>query len=167
MLAIVDKTVIFLFITLFIGLIGTILSTVALLKIRKINANNKILFSGKETRSLEKIITDHSRSITNIDKEIQELFEISNQIHNLAHRGLHKINVVRFNPFKDIGGNQSFVVALLDGKNSGVVISSLHTREGTRVYAKPVTKGLCKEYQMTEEESKAVVAAMSQKGTRI
>ncbi|HAV11630.1 MAG TPA: hypothetical protein DCX32_03765 [Candidatus Moranbacteria bacterium] len=167
MLEIVDKTIIFSFIAGAIGLLGLILASVALLKIKKINQTNQTIFSGKNVKSLESLISDHSEAIVHMDKEIQELFEISNRIHNLASRGLHKVGVIRFNPFKDIGGNQSFVVALLDGKNSGTVISSLHTREGTRVYAKPITKGASEEYQLTEEETKAVAAAMLQKGTKV
>ncbi|HBP01542.1 MAG: hypothetical protein UY41_C0029G0009 [Candidatus Moranbacteria bacterium GW2011_GWE1_49_15] len=167
MLPMVDKTIIFASIAGFIGLLGIFLSSVALLKIRQISRRNEIMFSGKQAKSLESLISDHSEAILNMDKEIQELFEISNRIHNLASKGIHKIGVIRFNPFKDIGGNQSFVVALLDGKNTGLVISSLHTREGTRVYSKPITKGKCEEYQLTEEESTAISAAMLQKGTKI
>ena len=70
------------------------------------------MFSGKDAKSLEAVILEHSQSIIEIDKEIQELFEISNKIHNLSFKGLHKIGIVRFNPFKDIGGNQSFAIAL-------------------------------------------------------
>lgn len=52
-----------------------------------------------------------------------------------------KIKLVRFNPFDEIGGNQSFVLCLLDMDNSGVIITSLHSREQTRIYAKEINKG--------------------------
>ncbi len=162
-----NTSIIIFSVSAFFGLLAVILSITALFKIKAINKKNEIIFSGKKVESLESVLLKNAQDIKQMDREIQELFEISNRIHNLASRGLHKIGVVRFNPFKDIGGNQSFVVALLDGKNSGVVISSLHTREGTRVYSKPITKGVCEEYQLTEEESKAITAAMLQKGTKI
>jgi hypothetical protein len=73
------------------------------------------------------------------------------------------VSVLRFNPFKEVGGNQSFCVALLDGKNSGVVISSLHTREGTRVYAKPVIAGNADGFPLTEEEKTAIAQAIQGK----
>lgn len=167
MLTVVDKTIIFVSLAGFIGSLGLLFSIIALFKIKKINKNNQIIFSGKNVRSLEALISDHSEAILNMDKEIQELFEISNRIYSLASHGLHKVEVIRFNPFKDIGGNQSFVVAFLDSKNSGVVISSLHTREGTRVYAKPILKGTSEKYQLTEEEKKAIMAATLQKSTTI
>ncbi len=149
------------------SLLGLFFSIFALWKIRQINQKNETIFSGKSVRSLESLIMEHSHALTHLDKEVQELFEISNKVHSLAFRGIHKTHVLRFNPFNDIGGNQSFVVALLNGKNSGVVISSLHTREGTRSYAKPIVKGKCEEYQLTEEEKKALSEAMLQKGIKL
>ncbi|EKE16051.1 MAG: hypothetical protein ACD_11C00053G0010 [uncultured bacterium] len=160
------NTILFLVIAFF-GLLATALSIVALFKIRNINKKNEIIFSGKKVTDIESVILKNVQDIKQVDKEIQELFEISNQIHTLSMKSLHKFSVIRFNPFKDIGGNQSFVVALLDGKNSGVVISSLHTKDGTRVYSKPIKKGVCEEYQLTEEEIKAIAAASLQKGTKI
>ena len=129
------------------------------IKIWKINKRNKIFFSGREGKDLESVILDQSKALKEFDKDIQELFEISNKIHNLALKSLHKIGIVRFNPFKDIGGDQSFAIALLDGKNSGLVISSLHTREGTRVYTKPVVQGESQKYPLTEEERQAIKIA--------
>jgi hypothetical protein len=125
------------------------------------------MLSGKNGADLETVIVAHSQSITNLDKEIQELFEISNQIHKLAQTSIHKIEVLRFNPFKDIGGDQSFAIALLDGKNSGLVMSSLHTREGTRIYAKPINKGTSEKYTLTEEEKQAISSAISPKQAKL
>jgi hypothetical protein len=65
----------------------------------------------------------------------------------------------RFNPFKEVGGDQSFSVALLNGKNNGLVISSLYTREGTRIYAKAITNGLSEKHPLTEEEEEIIKLA--------
>lgn len=138
-----------------------------LLKIRKIGKKTDLFFSGKKGADLEEIILKQAKEMQELDKEIQELFEISNKINALAHRGLHKVGVIRFNPFKDIGGDQSFAIALLDGNNSGLVISSLHTREGTRIYTKPVIQGESKKYQLTEEEKQAITVAGPMKANKI
>jgi hypothetical protein len=126
------------------------------LKIRKMNKKSDIFFSGKNGTDLEGVMIKQSETLKEFDKDIQELFEISNKIHTLAAKSLHKTGLVRFNPFKEIGGDQSFAIALLDGKNSGLVISSLHTREGTRVYSKPVVNGESQKYPFTEEEKQAI-----------
>lgn len=138
-----------------------------LLKVREINRKNAILFEGKDGKSLEELILKNSEGLKELDEEIQDLYNISNQIHKLALSSVHKTGIIRFNPFGDIGGDQSFSVALLDGKNSGVVISSLHTKEGTRVYSKPVIKGVADKYPLTEEEKKVVKIAMQKKPSKV
>jgi len=149
------------------GFLGLLFAIIAMLQLRKNKKKMDILFSGKEAVDLESILLNHSKELTILDKEIQELFEISNRIHSLALRSVHKVGIIRFNPFKDIGGDQSFALALLDGKDSGIVISSLHTREGTRIYSKPVAKGISEKYTLTEEEKMAIKEATAVKPSKI
>jgi len=80
----------------------------------------------------------------NIDVLLVQFEELKNEFRKIVAElemikkanicNIQKVSVVRFNPFNDLGGNQSFTVALLDGNNSGTVITSLFTREGNRVY---------------------------------
>ncbi|MGK2849068.1 MAG: DUF4446 family protein [Minisyncoccota bacterium] len=122
-----------------------------------------VFFSGKKAQDLEQVLLTQLQDTKALDQEIQELFEISNRLRDIGMKSIHKTSLLRFNPFKDVGGNQSFCVALLDGKNSGVVISSLHTREGTRVYAKPVIAGKAGNFPLTDEEQATIVEAISGK----
>jgi len=151
----------------FLAILSLVFGVLTMMKLRSTQKNLEILFSGKKAVDLESILLEHSKEILAIDKEIQELFEISNKIHNLTQRSVHKVGIIRFNPFKDIGGDQSFALALLDGKDSGITISSLHTREGTRIYSKPITKGESEKYTLTEEEKAAIKAAITIKPTKI
>ena len=135
--------------------------------LKKINKLKEIFFSGKEAKNLEKIIFEQANSIKNLDKDIQELYNISNQLNILASKGLHKTGLVRFNPFKDVGGNQSFSIALLNGKNNGVVISSLYTREGTRIYAKAIKASFSEKHPLTEEEEQAIKIALNNEPRKV
>ncbi len=72
---------------------------------------------------------------------------------------VQKVGLLRFNPFDDTGGDQSFVLALVDAHNSGVIVSSYHTRSGTRLYAKSVMKGKSLDHELTKEESEALKMA--------
>jgi hypothetical protein len=72
---------------------------------------------------------------------------------------VQKVGLIRYNPFSDTGGNQSFVLALLDGNNNGFVITSLHSRDSTRVFAKPVIQGKETGYEFSKEEVQAVIEA--------
>ena len=75
-------------------------------------------------------------------------------------KSLQKIGLVRFNPFKEIGGDQSFSIAVLDASNNGFVITSHYGRDSNRVYAKPVGNGKSS-YSLSKEEQGAVNKAMS------
>ncbi|MDD3487233.1 MAG: DUF4446 family protein [Candidatus Moranbacteria bacterium] len=131
------------------------------ISVSRVKKNQQQLFSGKSGMDLEKLILDHADNLKELDRDIQDLYGISNQIHNLASRSVHKVGVVRFNPFKDLGGDQSFSIALLDGQSNGMVVSGLHTREGNRVYAKSVERGKAVKHPLTEEEQEAIKKAES------
>lgn len=68
-----------------------------------------------------------------------------------TRHAVQRMGIVRFNPFEDTGGNQSFVVALLDADANGVILTSLHARAGTRVYLRTVVGGRCDVTLSTEE----------------
>jgi hypothetical protein len=75
-----------------------------------------------------------------------------------GERSLHRIGVVRYNPFADTGSNQSFVLAALDAKGDGFVLSSLHSRQQTRVFLKAVAAGKS-DSALSEEENDAIKRA--------
>ncbi len=133
-------------------------------RFRKIKQQSKAFFSGRNGSDLESTILTQFKHLKKLDAETKELYDICEKIHNLASKGLYKVGYVRFNPFKDVGGDQSFAISLLDGKKNGIVLSSLFTREGTRVYSKPVIDGQAtKRYPFTEEEKRAVASSTAQK----
>jgi len=67
--------------------------------------------------------------------------------------------MVRFNPFLETGGDQSFAIALLDGNLDGIIITGLHTRETTRLYIKTVEKGKSR-LELSKEEKEALSNAL-------
>lgn len=89
----------------------------------------------------------------NLSKEFEELKETNKKC-------AQKFAVIRFNPFNESGGDQSFSIALLDGNNDGFVITSHYHRDANRVYAKPIRQGQSK-YQLSEEEKQAINKAIN------
>jgi len=128
--------------------------------LNKFKKRNAEFFSGNKIKNVDELILEHSKNLKSLDKDIQELFNISNQINLLSFLGLHKTGIVRFNPFKEVGGDQSFAIALLNGKDNGIIISSLYTREGTRIYAKTIKNGKSEKHPLTQEEEQAIKIAM-------
>jgi hypothetical protein len=116
------------------------------------------LIKGKPEVDLRKIL---DKILTTQEKNTLSVNELDKKIRNLEDEGLthvQKIGLVRFNPFEEIGGDHSFSLSLLDGKDSGVVITGLHTRERTRLYIKSIRGGKC-EAELSTEEKKALTSA--------
>lgn len=121
-----------------------------------------LLLGGKKVKNLEDVILGQLQKTKKQGDEILSLSERIKELEALSQKTFQKIGVVRFNPFNDMGGNQSFVIALLDKQNNGFVISSLFIKEGNRVYAKPI-KGGVSDYSLSKEEKEAVEKAINQK----
>ncbi len=75
---------------------------------------------------------------------------------------IQKLGLVRFNPFKDAGGNQSFALSLLNEENTGIILTGLHARETTRIYIKDVAKGRPKS-ELSVEEKQSIEIAVGKK----
>lgn len=92
------------------------------------------------------------KGLISLDNKVAELDEESQYF-------IQKVGMLRFNPFNDTGGDQSFIISLLDERDTGVVISSLHTRTGTRWYAKKIVEGKGVDHQLSAEEKDAILKA--------
>jgi len=125
------------------------------LKLHRLDRMRREFFSSGLKKDLEQILIDQNRSISKITQQIKEIDESLDTIFTGNRNNIQKVGFVRFNPFDDAGGNISFTLALLNAKDEGVVMSSLHGRDGTRVYAKAVKAGRS-ETQLTEEEMQAI-----------
>jgi hypothetical protein len=73
----------------------------------------------------------------------------------LGKRSIQRVGIVRYNPFEDTGSNQSFVLAMLDARGDGFVLSSLHSRQQTRVFLKQLVKGAA-DAALSQEENEAI-----------
>jgi len=107
---------------------------------------------------LEKILVRGDENTKNI-KEIVKRIDV---IDDNDRRHIQKVGLVRFNPFSELGGDHSFCLAILDDRDTGVVITGLHTRDRTRVYMKDIKNGKSS-LELSAEEKKAVVNAQKSK----
>ncbi|MFH1401428.1 MAG: DUF4446 family protein [Parcubacteria group bacterium] len=92
-------------------------------------------------------------------KELKENFKkISDELENLKKQqkcAIQKFGIIRFNPFREVGGDQSFSIALLDDNDTGAVLTSYYSRKESKVYGKPIRRGQS-EYPLSEEEQEAI-----------
>lgn len=122
----------------------------------------KKLTRGTNGQNLEEII---KKVIDKQELETKYVSEISKSLVELQKKSQNyyqKTSLIRFNPFEEAGGDQSFTVTILDGRDNGFIISSLHSRSGTRVYAKSVTQGKSAN-SLTKEEKEALDKARGRK----
>lgn len=104
---------------------------------------------------LDKILAESSFNKSEI-KKLEENLE--DQVKKSIYH-IQKAGILRFNPFADTGGDQSFVLAILDGTDSGIVLTSLHSRGMTRWYAKNVKCGKGVDHELSGEELNAIKQA--------
>jgi uncharacterized protein DUF4446 len=114
---------------------------------------------GTPAPSLGELISGQGRQLNKAIGDVS-VHEKALQSMGITLKGsIQHIGLVRFNPFQETGGDQSFAVALLDGRGDGVVLSSLHSRAMTRFYAKPIKSG-ASSGTLSDEESQAVQQAL-------
>lgn len=117
---------------------------------------NLIFRKGRE--NIEDVLKNLLWDLDRQKKETERILKELSSLKDISRISFQKFSVERYNPFKDSGGNQSFSIALLDQNNSGVVITSIYSREGNRVYAKPINNGKS-EYPLADEEKMAIKKA--------
>jgi len=94
-----------------------------------------------------------------------EMLDLGQKIADSEKEGLEhtqKVSLLRFNPYNDTGGDQSFTVCLLNSEGSGIVLTSLHARSGTRIFGKEIISGKSVKYELSKEEKIVIKKALKQ-----
>jgi hypothetical protein len=120
------------------------------------------LTRGVEVTDLKKILEKILSNGEKNSEEIKGLIKRADYLEEDGRLHVQKIGLVRFNPFKELGGDHSFSLAILNSEDTGVIITSLHTRDRTRVYMKDIKKGKSN-FELSADEKRALVAAQKTK----
>ena len=124
-------------------------------RVGRVDGRLRGITRGEEGESLEGVLGAHLEKVYEVGREVERLKTRTTSLEASGLRAFRRVGLVRFNPFEETGGNQSFALAMLDAEGNGWVLSSLHARSGTRVYAKAVTGGRS-EAALSEEEAAAI-----------
>lgn len=142
-----------------IAIAALILALGSTYQVWRLSSRLKATLGSSSGGTIEKQLREHHAKNKQILSELEAITADGKQLATIASLSIQKIAVVRFNPFGDVGGDQSFSLAMLDGHDSGLVLTSIHGRGGTRVYAKPIDYGKSK-YSLSQEEKKALAGAI-------
>lgn len=149
---------------LFLGLAGVcllliILVVIQMFQIGSLKKKYKKFMGGKDAKSLEK-------QIEKIVKDNSLIIEISNEnkkdirtINREMEKCYNKVGIVKYDAFKQMGGMLSFSLALLNEKNNGFILNSVHSSDGCYTYVKNIKSGIC-EIDLSNEEKEALSQAM-------
>ncbi len=121
----------------------------------------KSLFPKSGDRDIRKKFAEIITEVENFRGELKDLEEGVAYFEKSGLKHVQRVALLRFNPYQETGGDQSFTIALLDGLGDGFVVTSLHARSGTRVFAKPIKMGRGVRYQLSSEEEEVLRKALS------
>lgn len=141
---------------LFIGILWLFILTVLFWQM---SSHYNKLTKNITNKSLKSVLEEMFKNIDLNKKDIAKLIIRCDRIEKDGLMHIQKIGLLRFNPFKETGGNQSFILSLTDANENGIVISGLYSRSGTRWYAKKVVEGKGIEHELSDEEKKTLKEA--------
>lgn len=131
------------------------------IRLQRLQRQHLKLMTGVSGTDLEELLNQHLDDVRQALETVSALEIRTRTIERTLEHTLQWMGMLRFNPFRNTGGAQSFALAIIDGNGDGVVLSSLHTRENTRVYAKPLHHWTS-EHTLTDEEQQAISRAQQQ-----
>ena len=149
---------------LFIGLAGISLVLLILVIIQMIQIGNlkkkyKKFMGGKDVKSLEdklKTIVEDNKYIIELSTENKKNIK---DINKEMEFSFNKVGIVKYDAFNQMGGKLSFSLALLNEKDNGFIMNSVHSSEGCYTYIKEIKAGICN-IDLGNEEKQALSEAM-------
>lgn len=147
------------------GLSGVVLLLLGLavwqtLQVAKMKQRWNELLQDASGQNLERMLYDHLRDRVRMETDFQNVLTRLGELETKMNTSKRFIGVVRYDAFPDVGGSQSFSMAIYDDQGNGTVITSIVGRSDCRVFSKPLVAGRS-EFGLSKEESQAIQSAVS------
>jgi hypothetical protein len=110
---------------------------------------------GSQNMNLEEVLVGYLDKVENIEHRTDQVEQTIAVLQAKLPECIQRVNMIRYDAFEDVGGQQSFAIALLDGRGDGIVLTSVYSRMEIRVYAKAIRNGLAS-HQLSEEETRVL-----------
>lgn len=155
---------------LILSVIGTILAVLLVFlilqffwlraKVNRLYRKYKYFMMGEDGGSIEMKLSTEVRELRDMVESSQGMLHQQELLATMQLKSFQKIGLVRYDAFDETGDKFSFSLTLLDGKNNGIVLSSLAGHDASRIYAKAVTGGECRE-ALSSEEAESISMALN------
>jgi hypothetical protein len=132
-----------------------------MMTIRSLHHRFALLLADTEPSSLESMLHEHLEGRRLLASQAESMEQRVNVLERKMQRSKRHLGLVRYDAFPDIGGQQSFAMALYDDNGDGAVLTSIIGRADGRVYGKTIAKGKA-ERELGEEEQNAILEAVKQ-----
>lgn len=148
-------------ISLVVSLLALIVAVVALIFSGQLRKLRQMFGTAEQPDNLEEVLTSMADSLKKLRSDHSELSGLVNQQGQTLTTAFQYSSVMRFDSGSSDGGNLSFTIALLDGQQTGFIITSLHGRDHNRIYCKTIESG-ASQTQLSEEEQTVLIDALTQ-----
>ncbi|MGI8967488.1 MAG: DUF4446 family protein [Chloroflexota bacterium] len=128
--------------------------------LRRLQARVDGVFAEAGADNTARMLVEYLNTVRSTAKMVERIKAEHDQMAALMPSVVRHVGLVRFSPFHDTGGDQSFALAVLDGGSSGVIVTGLHSRHDSRLYVKPIEAG-SSAYSLTPEEREAIQRALN------
>lgn len=143
-----------------ISIVSFILAIVAICKMNKTRKKYETFMSGKDGRTLEPLMLERFKEIENLKRINAKNVKNIKFLLDKIHYSYQKVGIVKYDAFHEMGGKLSFALTMLDNKNNGFIINSMHSREGCYMYIKEIVAG--ESYiELGEEEAESLKKALA------
>ena len=131
------------------------------LKYNRLKSSYTTFMRGKNGKTLEDSIFEKFSELDNMVDTVQKNRKDIRELNKNVRANYQKVGIVKYDAFNEMGGKLSFAIALLDGKDSGFILNSMHSRDGCYNYVKEIVNG--QSYiELSEEEAESLEKAMYQ-----
>ncbi len=129
---------------------------------RRLRAAQQVLLPDGATAGLIDRQASLQRAVLRVEEGLSDLQSLVERQGEVTERSLATSlrfqGLVRYDAYRDMGGSQSWSIALIDGNGTGAVVTCLHARDHARMYMKELEEGTPSQ-RLSPEEEKAVALA--------
>lgn len=147
-----DSTQILLGLMIVLLAVVLIIFTATLLQLRRAAKRYRVLTQGATGKNIDEHLCALADELSELKKSHTEYADRVQKLELISRKTMQRIELYKFNAFKEMGGELSFALALLDAEGDGIVLSNICGREDARLYAKEVEKGSPAQFYSTEEK---------------
>ena len=147
-------------VSLLLHLLWVLLWALLMVRVGSLSRRLQRLTAGASGASLEKVLMDHLARVEEVDTRQRQVEQRVSALEERIPLCVQHVGLVRYDAFEDVGGQQSFSLAMLDDWQNGIILTSVYSRSDVRVYAKAVRQGK-PSHPLSEEEQRALRSALS------